>query len=66
MSVSQVAVAWSIGKGALPIPGVRTVKQAEEVVQLLTFRLADGEVAELDAVSGRIRKQTLQNVFQTA
>lgn len=66
MSVSQVAVAWSIGKGALPIPGVRTVRQAEEVVQLLTFRLGAGEIAELDAASGKIKKSTLQNILQTA
>lgn len=64
--MSQVAVAWCIGKGALPIPGVRTVRQAEEVVKLLSFRLAAGEIAALDEASGKIKKSTLQNVFQTA
>ncbi|KAF5834908.1 NADP-dependent oxidoreductase domain-containing protein [Dunaliella salina] len=47
----QVALNWTVCKGALPIPGVKTVRQAEECAGALGWRLNDGEIAELDKVS---------------
>jgi pyridoxine 4-dehydrogenase len=65
VSPPQVAVNWCRAKGALPIPGVRSVAQARDALACLAWALDDGEVAELDAVSARC-KGTVQNVFQTA
>lgn len=52
-SMAQVSLNWTICKGALPIPGVKNVKQLEEVVGSVGWRLTEGEVAELDKISAR-------------
>ena len=46
---SQVALAWIIAKGAIPIPGAKSAKQALDNAGSLGWRLDDIEVAELDA-----------------
>ncbi|KAG1659388.1 hypothetical protein FOA52_007851, partial [Chlamydomonas sp. UWO 241] len=53
-SLPQISLNWCICKGALPIPGAKTAKQLEEVTGAMGWRLSDGEMAELDKVSGRI------------
>lgn len=53
-SNTQVALNWVICKGALPIPGAKTVEQAQENAGALGWRLTDEEVAKLDAVSDSI------------
>ncbi len=50
---SQVSLNWLMRKGALPIPGVKNVKQVEENVGALGWRLSAEEVAALDSVSGK-------------
>jgi aryl-alcohol dehydrogenase-like predicted oxidoreductase len=50
---AQVALNWVICKGAVPIPGAKNARQAEENVGALGWRLADEEVAALDAASKR-------------
>ncbi len=47
----QVAINWTIYKGALPIPGVRNKRQAEEAVEALGWMLTQAEVAALDSAS---------------
>ena len=47
-----------IAKGALPIPGAKNARQVAEVAGALGWRLSDAEVAELDAVSGRIKSSS--------
>ena len=62
-------MAWCISHGALPIPGVRTEKQAKDAVGCLTFRLTPDEVHELDLLSNALDKKgvkTIQNIFQVA
>jgi len=49
---SQVALNWLICKGALPIPGAKSARQAQENAGALGWRLDEGEVAELDKASG--------------
>lgn len=51
---SQVALNWLICKGALPIPGVKTVQQAQQNLGALGWRLSEEEVATLDAANGTI------------
>jgi aryl-alcohol dehydrogenase-like predicted oxidoreductase len=48
---SQVALAWIIAKGAIPIPGAKSAKQALDNAGALGWRLDDAELAELDAAS---------------
>jgi aryl-alcohol dehydrogenase-like predicted oxidoreductase len=48
---SQVALNWLICKGALPIPGAKSARQAEENAGAMGWRLDEGEVAELDKAS---------------
>ena len=46
---SQVALAWIIAKGAVPIPGAKSRRQAEENAGALGWRMDDAELAQLDA-----------------
>ena len=50
----QVALNWVIQKGALPIPGAKTVKQAQENIGALNWKLTGQEVELLDDLSDRI------------
>jgi len=51
---SQVALNWVICKGALPIPGAKNLRQAQENAGALSWRLTDDEVARLDEMSDQI------------
>jgi aryl-alcohol dehydrogenase-like predicted oxidoreductase len=53
-SNSQVALNWVICKGALPIPGAKNIKQAQENAGALGWKLTDEEVTRLDEVSDQI------------
>ena len=55
---SQIALNWTLCKGALPIPGAKSAQQVEELAGAIGWRLSDGEVAELDTVSSRIPSST--------
>jgi aryl-alcohol dehydrogenase-like predicted oxidoreductase len=52
---SQVALNWIICKGAVPIPGAKNARQAQENAAALGWRLTAGEVAALDAASDGLR-----------
>ena len=62
---SQVAINWAICKGAVPIPGVRTVAMAEENLGAIGWSLSDGAVNELDMAALKVSKPMIQNIFQT-
>jgi diketogulonate reductase-like aldo/keto reductase len=47
----QVAINWTICKGALPIPGAKNAQQAYENAGAMGWRLSEEEVAELDDAS---------------
>jgi len=51
---SQVALNWLMCKGALPIPGVKTARQALENAGALGWRLTDDDVAALDDASEQV------------
>jgi len=65
-TVGQVALNWCLAKGAVPLVGVKTAKQAEENLGALGWRLSEAEVRALDDVSSAVKAKTLQNIFQTA
>lgn len=54
-TVSQVALNWVVCKGALPIPGAKTGKQAEENAGGAGWRLSDDNIAKLDEVTDSFR-----------
>lgn len=51
---AQVALNWVICKGAIPIPGVKNVRQTEQNIAALGWRLTEEEIASLDEVSARV------------
>lgn len=53
-SNAQVALNWTICKGALPIPGAKNAAQAQENAGGLGWRLTQEEVQKLDETSERI------------
>jgi len=55
-SNAQVALNWVICKGALPIPGAKNAKQAEENAGALGWKLKEEEVAKLDKMSDQVVK----------
>jgi len=59
---SQVALRWIIEKGAVPIPGAKNAKQAEENAGAIGWRLQPHEVTALDDVALE-GKTTLQSRF---
>ncbi len=50
----QVALNWVICKGAVPIPGAKNARQAQDNVGALGWRLTEGELAALDAASDKL------------
>jgi aryl-alcohol dehydrogenase-like predicted oxidoreductase len=61
---SQVALAWIIAKGAIPIPGAKSRQQAEDNAGSLGWRMDDGELAELDAVAFNGTRTLNQRLWQ--
>jgi aryl-alcohol dehydrogenase-like predicted oxidoreductase len=55
-SSSQVSLNWLICKGALPIPGAKNVRQAEQNAGVMGWRLKEEEVAFLDDLSDKINE----------
>jgi aryl-alcohol dehydrogenase-like predicted oxidoreductase len=52
---AQVAINWTIAKGALPIPGAKTSAQARENAGALGWLLSPTDVAALDEASERLQ-----------
>jgi aryl-alcohol dehydrogenase-like predicted oxidoreductase len=50
-TLAQVAINWTICKGAVPIPGAKNVHQARENIGALGWYLSDDEVKGLDDAS---------------
>jgi aryl-alcohol dehydrogenase-like predicted oxidoreductase len=51
---SQVSLNWLICKGALPIPGAKNLRQAQENFGALGWRLSEDEVKVLEKVSYQV------------
>ena len=52
---AQVALNWLICKGTVPIPGAKNARQLAENAGALGWRLAESEMAALDAASARLQ-----------
>eukprot|EP00592_Proboscia_alata_P007114 CAMPEP_0194355798 /NCGR_PEP_ID=MMETSP0174-20130528/3662_1 /TAXON_ID=216777 /ORGANISM="Proboscia alata, Strain PI-D3" /LENGTH=392 /DNA_ID=CAMNT_0039125221 /DNA_START=28 /DNA_END=1206 /DNA_ORIENTATION=- len=62
---SQIAINWTICKGGVPIPGAKNLKQAQENLGAIGWKLKDDVVEELDRTAKSISKPMIQNIFQT-
>ena len=51
---AQIALNWTICKGALPIPGAKNAEQAQQNAGALCWKLTDEEVVKLDEMSNAI------------
>jgi aryl-alcohol dehydrogenase-like predicted oxidoreductase len=54
---AQVSLNWLICKGAVPIPGAKNLRQAQENFGALGWRLTDEEVARLDEESEKVTSE---------
>jgi aryl-alcohol dehydrogenase-like predicted oxidoreductase len=61
---SQVALAWLIAKGAVPIPGAKNREQAEQNAGALGWQMSPAEVARLDSASLFGKRGISQRVWQ--
>lgn len=61
----QVAINWCICKGTIPIPGVKSIKQAEENLGALGWQLTSDELLQLENGALESPQQMIQNIFQT-
>ena len=61
---SQVALAWIIAKGVIPIPGAKSRKQAEDNAGALGWRMEDAELAQLDAIALYGTRTLNQRIWQ--
>lgn len=64
-TMAQVAINWCICKGTIPIPGAKNIKQAQENIGALGWRLSPAEVTELETIALGLEKKMIQNIFQT-
>jgi aryl-alcohol dehydrogenase-like predicted oxidoreductase len=61
---SQVALAWLIAKGSVPIPGAKNREQAEQNAGALGWQLTDEELSRLDAASLYGKRGPRERVWQ--
>ncbi|KAI5405456.1 Pyridoxine 4-dehydrogenase, variant 3 [Lathyrus oleraceus] len=64
-TMSQVAINWCISKGTIPIPGVKSITQAEENLGALDWRLSSDEILQLEYAAQESPRRMIQNIFQT-
>ena len=61
----QVAINWCIAQGTVPIPGAKSLRNAQDNINALSWSLSAAEVDELSAVADKCPRGMVQNIFQT-
>ncbi|XP_038906464.1 pyridoxal reductase, chloroplastic [Benincasa hispida] len=64
-TIPQVALNWCMSKGTTPIPGAKTLKQAQENLGALGWNLTQEELNQLDDGARESPRKMIQNIFQT-
>ena len=64
-TISQIALNWCICKGTMPIPGAKSLVQADQNIGALGWSLDDGEVNALDKAAAGCDRKMIQNIFQS-
>jgi len=65
-SLAQVALNWCRAHGAMPLPGLRRVAQAQDAVAALHWQLSEGERARLDSLALATSSRMPANPFMSA
>ena len=65
-TLPQVAINWCMCKDTVPIPGAKNMRQLEDNLGSLGWRLSASEIEELDRAAVKVGKSTSQNIFQTS
>lgn len=60
-SVAQIATAWAIAKGTLPIIGVTKVQHVEDALKATKINLSDDEILRLEELAGKTKVVTLRD-----
>ena len=63
-TASQVALAWLVARGAVPIPGAKNREQAQQNAGALGWRMTDDELARLDAAALYGKRGIRERVWQ--
>lgn len=61
----QVAINWCICQNTIPIPGAKNLRQAEEALGALEWRMSAAECQALEEAADAAPRAMLQNIFQT-
>jgi aryl-alcohol dehydrogenase-like predicted oxidoreductase len=61
---SQVALAWLIAQGAVPIPGAKNREQAQQNAGALGWRLTGEELGQLDSAALYGKRGIPQRIWQ--
>lgn len=57
-STAQVAIAWAIAKGTIPLIGVTKVEQVQDAAKAAQIELSDEDMAQIETVAARIGVDT--------
>ncbi|MBO1307189.1 aldo/keto reductase [Enterococcus sp. 669A] len=60
-TVAQIAIAWAIAKGTVPIVGVTKVNQVEDAAHAATINLTSEEITQLEKLADQTKVNTLRN-----
>ena len=60
VSVSQIAIAYAVGKGTLPIIGATKVKHVEEAKAASDIVLTDEEITRLEEIANKLNLNTIR------
>ena len=61
----QVAINWCIAQGAIPIPGAKSLRNAQDNISVMSWSLSSAEIDELDSAADKAPRGMIQNIFQT-
>ncbi|PSN12724.1 aldo/keto reductase [filamentous cyanobacterium CCP5] len=64
-TMAQVALNWCMAKGTIPIPGAKSLTQAEDNLGAMGWQLEAGAVDALDRAANRCDQTMVQNIFQS-
>ena len=59
-SVAQIATAWAIGKGTLPIIGVTKASQVEDAVKTAQIKLSEAEIKHMEDTADALGLSTIR------
>lgn len=57
---SEIAIAWAISKGVLPLLGVTKVKQVEDAVKASNIVLSEEEITTLESMAQKVNISTIR------